>query len=67
MGQIAYFSDKSNNKEITYLRVTCTNCGCTDKARNWFNQAEQHRLIKGCYNCDPVKQTKEERKKYNER
>ena len=42
--------------DITYLRVTCTNCGCTDKARNWFNQADQHRFIKKCYNCDPILQ-----------
>jgi hypothetical protein len=41
------------NSKYTYLRVTCTNCGCTNKARNWFGEAEQHRFIKQCYNCDP--------------
>ncbi len=40
--------------KYTYLRVTCTNCGCTDKARNWFGQADQHRFISKCYNCDPI-------------
>ena len=50
----------------TYLRVTCTNCGCTDKARNWYNQADQHRLIKKCYNCDPKRPTNKKKDNNND-
>jgi len=53
------------SSKYTYLRVTCTNCGATDKARNWYNQADQHRFIKQCYNCDPKHPTNKKKDKTN--
>lgn len=36
-----------------YIRITCTNCGFTNKAPLWSNQVKQNKFIKQCYNCDP--------------
>jgi formate dehydrogenase maturation protein FdhE len=54
------------NSKYTHLRVTCTNCGVTQKTRNWYNQAERHILIKECYNCNSyISQVKKDNKNDN--
>ncbi len=38
-----------------HIRVTCTVCGCTESMFNIFKMnTKKQKLVKGCYNCDPV-------------
>ena len=50
--------------KITYQRLTCTNCGVTEKSLNCYNVSNNNIFTLKCYHCEPI-HSKHEKKDNN--